>query len=755
MSFTIDNPVNYFPQVSKFGAVGGGSLYIGVVDGDPANVPADRIQVYKARQNDTDLAISQPISLSPGGVPMHNGSAITIKNTGVAFSMQVLDSQGQQIFYSPKSGEIAAAILSLQSQISGLIPTVETFADLATTPATTAGMIVYVKQHTSGGVGGGYFQDTAGTITNNGGTLINNTVTAGRHWRRINYSHLTVDMFGADPSGIADSTASFNLAIDYANSIGGDDASNITGVTICIGVGRFKIDGSLNPITKSGVNFVGSAENGSVLLLKNGLTAFTWGDGGTTTVVGGGLANCKLEYLTAPSATTIIFNINGAFRLNFSNLILVNIGTLASLGVSSSAIAGGIAFNRVRGFVNNGGRTLFDLRYGAGLFLDDVQVFVGGVGNPKNTSFTASFASSVMTVPVAPAAPLAVGDIIHGVGIADGTIISSFGTGTGGIGTYNLSTSPGTLSARAVNATADMTTTAGTYAIRCDVGFWDTVQATNVLLERFDIAFAVTAGSGMVYQNFFFSNFVADYTKRYVCYFESQSGGVVSGIRFSKDCWFSCWSSDAFVFIGTGYHDNHDINGMITIAGLRGVYYALANARNNMFQLFINSVNRLGTAAATFEVAANSTGFHVTSSAGNVDTTNLGLPWRASYGIQILSDCDYFSVLCCDFDGAISGYNVDPANTSGSTNRIIAKNLRANYAVNQVIAVPATTVSYTNKTAMVQEWHLFGGTITGTGYVKKGTTVGILPYFCTRLHPGETFSVGYSVAPTAKTFVEP
>ncbi len=218
MSFTIDNPVNYFPQVSKFGAVGGGSLYIGVVDGDPANVPADRIQVYKARQNDTDLAISQPISLSPGGVPMHNGAAITIKNTGVEFSMQVIDSQGQQVFYSPKSGEIAAAILALQAQIAGLdfIAPVETFAALATTPAPVSGMIVYTKQHTSGGVGGGYFQDTAGTITNNGGTLINNTATAGRHWKAINYANITPEMFGCIGDGSTNDAANFQLALTAA-----------------------------------------------------------------------------------------------------------------------------------------------------------------------------------------------------------------------------------------------------------------------------------------------------------------------------------------------------------------------------------------------------------------------------------------------------------------------------------------------------------------------------------------------------------
>lgn len=92
---------------------------------------------------------------------------------------------------------------------------VETFADLATTPAPTAGMIVYTKQHTSGGIGGGYFQDTAGTITNNGGTLINSTVTTGRHWKAIDYQSLTLQMFGV-LSSLADCGPAVQLAINAA-----------------------------------------------------------------------------------------------------------------------------------------------------------------------------------------------------------------------------------------------------------------------------------------------------------------------------------------------------------------------------------------------------------------------------------------------------------------------------------------------------------------------------------------------------------
>lgn len=97
---------------------------------------------------------------------------------------------------------------------------IETFSALATTAAPTAGMVVYIKQHTSGGLGGGFFQDTAGTITNNGGTLINNTITSGRHWKRINYNGLTIAMFGAVLDGTTADDTAWDLAIAAAAELG-------------------------------------------------------------------------------------------------------------------------------------------------------------------------------------------------------------------------------------------------------------------------------------------------------------------------------------------------------------------------------------------------------------------------------------------------------------------------------------------------------------------------------------------------------
>lgn len=68
---------------------------------------------------------------------------------------------------------------------------------------------------------------------------------------------------------------------------------------------------------------------------------------------------------------------------------------------------------------------------------------------------TGSFATNVLTVTAVTTAGLAIGSVItSGGGVAAGTYITAQLTGTpGGIGTYSLSTSPGTISSGAVTAT--------------------------------------------------------------------------------------------------------------------------------------------------------------------------------------------------------------------------------------------------------------------------------------------------------------
>lgn len=81
--------------------------------------------------------------------------------------------------------------------------------------------------------------------------------------------------------------------------------------------------------------------------------------------------------------------------------------------------------------------------------------FTGQFAGSPNAVFegTASFATSVMTVTVVTGGGIRVGDTVVAAGVTAGTTVTSLGTGAGGLGTYNLSTSPGTLSPEAVSTT--------------------------------------------------------------------------------------------------------------------------------------------------------------------------------------------------------------------------------------------------------------------------------------------------------------
>jgi hypothetical protein len=483
--------------------------------------------------------------------------------------------------------------------------------------------------------------------------------------------------------GVTTDAAAFAAAIAWANSRGGIDAVATPGATLLIPEGHWA-PGVLPPITVSGVEFIGASKSGTVINPPASGTMFTWG-GGTDIVVGGGLRNVKLEYLTTPSSA-VVAKLDKASRLTYSDLMLVNIGTLLSLGVSAGRYGSGVAVNGIDGYVCNVGVPLFDLRFGAGLYVSDARVFVGGVAAPTHP--------------------------------------------------------------------ASMTTVAGRSVFNGSVGFWDTVQTSNCLFERFDVGVTVVAGGGMVYQNIYLGNTIFDYCRRWSVYLESQAGGVVAGVRSDQTSWFVSWEEDGIALLGSGYHDNHAFGGKVVIAGKAGVSYALTGAKNVNFQaLQVNSCNRLGSVNAAMLFAAGSQGFTVNACRGNVDTTAVGLPWRAPYGVQVGADADRYLITSCYFEGSTAGYNIT-ANTAGSANRRVHNNAGASYAGFSALSMPASTVRVTNTTPFVWDLDFFGGTITG-GYDKNVVGYpGALQYVHMRLEPGESFACGYSVAPSVIRMIE-
>ena len=76
------------------------------------------------------------------------------------------------------------------------------------------------------------------------------------------------------------------------------------------------------------------------------------------------------------------------------------------------------------------------------LFLGPAQTYIGMGIRPYTTTFTGSMSGTTLTVTVlGQGAPIAVGMFVDGSSVTDGTYITAYGTGTGGIGTYTINQS--------------------------------------------------------------------------------------------------------------------------------------------------------------------------------------------------------------------------------------------------------------------------------------------------------------------------
>lgn len=84
------------------------------------------------------------------------------------------------------------------------------------------------------------------------------------------------------------------------------------------------------------------------------------------------------------------------------------------------------------------------------------------IGTPERTTvqgkgsaaFTGSISDTVLTVTAVASGTLDINQILTGAGIDEAVIITSFGTGNGGVGTYNLNQSPGSIASENMTSQA-------------------------------------------------------------------------------------------------------------------------------------------------------------------------------------------------------------------------------------------------------------------------------------------------------------
>jgi len=85
--------------------------------------------------------------------------------------------------------------------------------------------------------------------------------------------------------------------------------------------------------------------------------------------------------------------------------------------------------------------------------VDDSYRYTWFISTPSSAIFTGSISGTTLTVSVVQSGTIAVGQSIFGQGVAQNTVITGLGTGSGGVGTYTVSDSQ-TVTSTAINSTA-------------------------------------------------------------------------------------------------------------------------------------------------------------------------------------------------------------------------------------------------------------------------------------------------------------
>jgi len=85
--------------------------------------------------------------------------------------------------------------------------------------------------------------------------------------------------------------------------------------------------------------------------------------------------------------------------------------------------------------------------------VDDAYRYTWFISSPSSAIFTGSISGTTLTVSVMQTGTIAVGQAIFGQGMAQNTVITALGTGTGGVGTYTVSDSQ-TVASTTINSTS-------------------------------------------------------------------------------------------------------------------------------------------------------------------------------------------------------------------------------------------------------------------------------------------------------------
>jgi hypothetical protein len=402
-------PASIGNGVNTYSTITGGSLY---TNGTYLNVPM----------------------INATSTPAGTGSGATANITVSGGAITGITAQDRGIGY--KSTDVLTANPAYIGGVSGII---DTYGQIIGGSLYTAG--TYTGVNFTGGTGSG----AVGTVVVTSNTI--NAVTSiigGSNYTNGSFPNVALTG-GAGTGALATITTS---------------GGNVVAVVITYGGNNYAANDVLSCSASSigkGVTAFGAITGGSGYV--NGIypnVTLTGGSGSgaraTITVSGGIVISVVLTYAgvgytASNSLTTANTNLGGTG----SGFAVVASTVAASSGFQCSV------FSVSTGSVGSVTLTADGSNYTAGDVLSASSEDIGGVngvigaigginsGNYYTSSttgyVTASISGTVMTVTAVSSGALVVGQTVFGTGVTANTTITSFGSGSGGVGTYNVSTS--------------------------------------------------------------------------------------------------------------------------------------------------------------------------------------------------------------------------------------------------------------------------------------------------------------------------
>lgn len=497
--------------------------------------------------------------------------------------------------------------------------------------------------------------------------------------------------FGADRTGATSAVPAVEAALAAANAAPGG--------IVFFPPGTYDLRAGLTTsITSSGVSIQGAGRTLTTLLVKSG-SLFRW-DGGPRD---GGCSDMRIYCPTAPDTSSIILEVVTGTRQTFERLVVDNSYRILRCGIGTTHGCSQPTIVDVRGYTANvAGATAFDFVSGSVLTMRDVVVFAN-CGFPQN-------------------------------------------------------------------ATDSHPAAAGTTGVRFGRGAWDTIVIQNLDLNRYDIDFDVTAVGGVGVSNAWLTDCVFDYAKTAAARF--VTGGAGAGIRswYVKGCWGVAtdghsWLVDSQVS-ATQIRHLHFTDCVGRQSGQNNWRFIGANSDGievlNCHGMGANRLAASNSGSAQDDLVILGGGVHVTGGwYGEDGAPYVGFTNQARYGVSVSPDLPSVSIIDVRAEGATGGFALSPNTSAGDSSarrRLVRGNRRRSgaapeYASATTIAAPASAEVQTYRGSAMGILYLSGGVVTKITHngpqVHNGTPATLM------LHPGDTWSVTYTSAPTIVTVAAP